>query len=383
MSDSQQFEPNIDIERKILDYSSSKDLRSCYQCGSCAGICPWRKIDTRKFNPRTLIREAQLGEEAMFAQEELWLCLMCKECTASCPQDVGIPQVMKGIRSLSCERGEVPREFSNALNNLFELGNPWGRGIRERTEWSDDLGVKEYENQDILLWVGCLGAYDKRNQRVTRSLARLLDMVEVSWGILGADEKCCGDSALQLGELIVFEELVEHNTKVIQDSGAEKIVTISPHCYNTLKNEYCDLDVEVLHYSQYLNELSRNLDFGSFNFTVTYQDPCYLGRYNDIYGEPRKVLRSIPGLEFVEMENSRERSVCCGGGGGRFWADIDPDERLSNVRLEEVLTIEAEVLATACPFCLVNFEDSAKFLNVEEKIEVLDISEIAFEAVER
>lgn len=384
MSNSKYLEVNPENEGDVLKFGG-EGLRSCYQCGRCTGICPWIKVENKKFSPRKLVHFAQLGFENLFSEEDLWLCTTCDECAAYCPKEVDPPEVIKSIRSVSCERGEVPRGLSDALNNLYELGNPWGRGIRKRAKWAEGLNVEEYDDQDVLLWVGCLGAYDDRNIKSARALARVLENIETSWGTLGADERCCGDSALQSGELMVFEELMDRNMKVIKRSKASKIVTISPHCYNTLKNEYpeiSDLGVEVLHYTQYLDELSSDLNLGKFESTVTYQDPCYLGRLNEVYEAPRNLLERIPELELVEMKNSRDSGICCGGGGGRFWLETEPEERLSNMRLEEALAVGADVLATACPFCLVNFEDSAKYLNVENEMKVLDISEIVLNSLE-
>lgn len=388
-----------DIE--MIEMESGKDITSeetdklregmhkCISCELCFEACPVATTDLFEFtNPDVMVRNfssmmfdprKEYNTASVMNMREVWQCLTCLKCEEVCPKDIEVMKIFRQAKGKCFEEAKVPTSLSKVLNNQFELGNPWGRSVRKRGEWAEDLDVEKYQGQDVLLWVGCLGAYEERSKKVSRALANVLNRAEVSWGTLGPNEKCCGNLAYQLGEKMVFEELMEENLETIKMSGAEKIVTISPHCFNVLKNEYFDLDAEVLHYTQYLNnnfdELNPSKDL---DWEVTYQDPCYLGRHNEIYEAPRNLLKQVPGIELVEMEKNRDMGVCCGGGGGGFWLNEDPEDHLSNERMEEALGTKADVLATACPFCLANFEDSVKYLNREEDIDVKDISEIVF-----
>lgn len=367
-------QPDLDLREQIKE-RLGEDISVCYQCGGCTGVCPWGEVG-RDFNPRVLMRKGQLGIGDIIS-DDIWFCTTCNECVSQCPHQVDIPFVMSSIRSLSVEKAKVPGELQDALESMFRLGNPWSGSVRKRTEWTEDAEVEDYEDQEMLWWVCCTPAYDERNQDVAQALTEVLNFLDASYGIVGRDEKCCGNSARRMGEEGLFQELREENMKTIGKSGANKILTTSPHCYNSFKNEYPDLDAEVLHYTQYLNRRKDDLDFlEEFDHTVAYKDPCYLGRHNDIYEEPRELLKSVPGLDFVEMDRNRETALCCGGGGGRIWADTDPQERFSNTGVEDALDAGADVLATACPYCTMNFEDSVKTLDVEDEIEIMDIAEI-------
>ncbi len=365
---------DLETRREIMD-RLGEDLNVCYQCAGCTGVCPWGEVG-RDFNPRLLLRRGQLGVGDILS-DDIWYCTTCNECVEQCPHEVNIPFVMSSIRSMSVEEAKMPKELQDALESMFKLGNPWSGSVRKRTEWTEEVNVPDYEDQDMLWWVCCTYAYDERNQEVVQDLTRVMNTIDASYGIVGKDEKCCGNSARRMGEEGLFMELEDENTQTIKKTGADKILTTSPHCYNAFKNEYEELDAEVIHYTQYLKRRLDDLDFlTEFDRTVAYKDPCYLGRHNDIYEQPREILQSIPGLELVEMERNKDRALCCGGGGGRIWADTEPEERFSNIGVEDALEAGADVLATACPYCTMNFEDSVKTLDAEDDIEVMDIAEI-------
>ncbi|MHA2265079.1 MAG: (Fe-S)-binding protein, partial [Candidatus Thorarchaeota archaeon] len=231
-----------------------------------------------------------------------------------------------------------------------------------------------------LLFVGCAPSYDPRNQKVAKALVEVLNEAGVSFGVLGNEERCCGDSARRIGDEQAFGTMVERNVAKFEEMGVERVVAISPHTFHTLKNDYGEFgaEVEVFHHTQLLAELvdEEKVVPGRMERKVTYHDPCYLGRHNGVYEEPRKILESVPGLELVEMERNRESSLCCGGGGGRFWTETASDERFSNLRVEEAFNVGAGTLVTGCPFCILNFEDSGKALGKDNDLVVGDVAEL-------
>ncbi|KXA89171.1 hypothetical protein AKJ62_03640 [candidate division MSBL1 archaeon SCGC-AAA259D14] len=371
--------PDLDTREEITN-RLGEDLPLCYQCGGCTGVCPWGEVGGG-LNPRVIMRRGQLGIGNILS-DEIWLCTTCDECVDQCPHQVNLPSVMSSIRSLSVEKAMIPGDLQDALESMFRLGNPWSGSVRKRVEWTKDIEVPDYEDQDMLWWVCCTLSYDDRNRNVARAMAQILNVLDASYGIMGRDEKCCGNSARRMGEEGLFMELRNENMKAIKKLGAEKILTTSPHCYNAFKNEYSDLEADIVHYTQYLHDRMDDIDFlGEFGHTVAYKDPCYLGRHNNVYEEPRELLKSIPELELIEMDRNRETALCCGGGGGRIWAETDPEQRFSNIGVEDALESGADILATACPYCTLNFEDSAKTLDIEDEIDIMDIAEILLSVI--
>jgi len=290
--------------------------------------------------------------------------------------------------ALLLKKGWFPRTLGDALEGVFKYGNPWGTSRSKRSEWAKDLKVKyvsEGEKAELLYFVCCAPSYDSRAQEVARAMVKNLNKLAIDFSILGNNENCCGNEIYSIGEKGLFEELVNKNLSLFDQYGIKKIVTTSPHCYNAFKNRYGRKDFEVQHYTQYFANL---IDEGKLKFSgkiekvVTYHDPCFLGRQNNIYEEPRKIIESIPNVKFVELPMSRGRSLCCEGGGGRMWYDIPREwERLTETRVKEALNVGAEIIAVACPFCLLTFDDAIKTTGNEDKIQVKDIMELVAEAL--
>ena len=378
----------IESRQLVRDY----DLFACIQCGKCTGGCPMA-MKTR-LNPRSLIYRLLLTDNGfdLEGHEELWDCTTCSTCSERCPKQVNPMDMLIALRSQIVERGRVHPNVKTALESTFRYGNPLTMPREDRAAWVGDAPVKNYEEgRDYLYFVGCTPSYDPRVQLVARSLARLMAKADIDFGILGEEESCCGSEVRRLGEAGLFEMMVEENQELLKSLGIHKMVTTSPHCFNVFKNDYPKNGMQVEHYTQLLSGLvdqdsgtaRGHLSFtGSVDAKATYHDPCYLGKHNHIFEEPRKVLLSIPGLQLVEMDRSREKSLCCEGGGGRMWLEgTNPGVRLAQSRIKEALETGAEILATACPFCLLTLEEAVKHLNAEDKIRVMDIAEIAAQAL--
>ncbi len=279
------------------------------------------------------------------------------------------------------------RPARTARASLISEGNPLQFERKKRADWATGLPVKPFtEGMEVLYFVGCYLSFDPRLKKVAAATAHILNRAGVDFGILGTKENCCGESIRKTGSEDVFKRLARENIKTFIENGVKKILVSSPHCYHTFKNEYSEFKVnfEVVHISQYLSELvyAGRLKFtGEYGRKVTYHDPCYLGRHNGIYDEPRQVLKKIPGLELLEMSDSGKDSLCCGGGGGRIWMDTPMNERFSDLRLQQAREIGAEVLATSCPYCITNFEESRLNLGYEGVLEVKDITELIQEMI--
>jgi Fe-S oxidoreductase len=293
-------------------------------------------------------------------------------------------------RSLMVETGSLPRTVRDILTSVMRYHNPIGTHFSKRLDWAKDLTVNVLPaaaKPDILYFVCCLPAYDPRNQNITKSMTLILNKIGANFANLGTEEWCCGDHIIRLGEKGLFEELATHNLSMFEKFNAEKIVTLSPHCYHTFKNDkpYSDAKLNAQHYTQFLAEVIENGKLKlskTINKKVAYHDPCFLGKRNKIYEEPRKILQSISGLQLVEMRRIKENSFCCGGGAGRFWTEDSPQEKRPSVdRVKEALELGVDVLATACPFCVTTLEDAVKTLDVENKIVVRDILELLTEAI--
>ena len=373
--------PFIEVIDEIKE-AGGEVYKLCFQCGLCDVVCPWNKV--RTFSMRKLIREAAFGLSEVEG-EDIWRCTTCGRCPAQCPRGVKQIDVSVALRRLASEYEMFPASVKSARTaraSLISEGNPLQGERGKRAEWAEGLSVKPYaEGMEALYFVGCYFSYDPRMKKVAKATVNILKQAGVHFGILGDKESCCGESIRKTGSEKVFKKLAKENIKTFIDNGVKKIIVSSPHCYHTFKNEYPEFMVnfEVLHMNQYVLELinAGRLEFtGKFEKTVTYHDPCYLGRHNGIYNEPRELLNKVSGLSLVEMEVCGKNSLCCGGGGGRIWMDTPQEERFSDIRLRQAEAAGAQILATSCPYCITNFEESRLNLEYEDVLEVKDITEI-------
>lgn len=367
-------------------FAVDQGLLACIQCGKCTGGCPMA-IKT-KLNPRFLIYQLLVAGNGYDIEglEELWDCTTCSTCSTRCPKQVNPMEMVIALRSAIVERGRIHANVKTALESTFRHGNPLTMPREDRAAWMTDLTVKSFEQGvEYLYYVGCTPSYDPRVQKVSQSLVGLLMQGGLDFGVLGAEESCCGSEIRRLGEAGLFEMIVEENQELYKGLNVNKMFTTSPHCYNVFLNDYPKNGMQVQHYTQVLADLveSRKLEFTrSVEATITYHDPCYLGKHNGVFDEPRSVLKAIPGVTLVEMDRSREKSLCCEGGGGRMWLEgTNPATRLAQQRIQEALDTGAQILATACPFCLLTLEEALKHLNAEDRLKVLDVAEIAMQAV--
>jgi len=373
------------------------ELFGCIQCGKCTGGCPVARktvLNIRSMIYHMLV-EPELDDVFFKAHQELWDCTCCFTCVERCPKDVRPADLIIELRGQMVESGRIPETIGAALMGVFRQGNPTGIAREDRAAWTNGVNgcgrvkvkVKAaQEGCEVLYFVGCSPAYDPRVQVVTRALVRAFAAAGLDFGTLGTEESCCGNEVRRMGEAGLFEMLVEENGELFSGLGASRLVTTSPHCFNTFKNEYGLDGIEVLHYTQLVAELIEQgrLEFGSLGVwgegvekMVTYHDPCFLGKQNHIFDEPRAILKAIPGVKLVEMDRSRERSLCCEGGGGRMWAEgTNLEERLAFQRVHEAAETGAEILAVACPFCLLTLEDAVKVQGLDDRLQVMDIMEL-------
>ncbi|NMC71846.1 MAG: (Fe-S)-binding protein [Myxococcales bacterium] len=367
--------------------ANGETYRYCYQCGKCDAVCPWNRV--RGFSMRRIVREASFGLTEI-ESEDVWRCTTCGTCPQECPR--GVQQVELGValRRVASKYDVFPagaRPARAVRASLTLEGNPLNEERARRGDWARDLGVRPFEEgMEILYFVGCYYSYDRRLRKAAAATARILQRAGVRFGILGEREGCCGESVRKTGAEQLFRELARANIKTWIDAGVRRIVVSSPHCFHTFRNEYPEFQVhfEVLHLSQFLRDLLRDGRLkltGSVPRRVAYHDPCYLGRHNGVFDEPREVLRAVPGLELLELSDARQRSLCCGGGGGRIWMDTPRGERFSDLRLDQARDVGAEALATACPYCITMFEDSRLTREGEGLPAVLELAEIVAEAL--
>lgn len=373
--------PFIEVIDEIKE-AGGDIFKMCFQCGLCDAVCPWNKV--RDFSMRRLIREAAFGLSEIEG-EDIWRCTTCGMCPTQCPRGVKQIDISVALRRVATEYDIFPASVKSARtarSSLISEGNPLQGERKKRSDWAKGLPVKPYaEGMEALYFVGCYFSYDPRMKKVAVATANILNKAGVAFGILGENENCCGESIRKTGSEQVFKDLARKNIKTFIDNGVKKIIVSSPHCFHTFKNEYPEFMVnfEIIHMSQYILELineGRLVLKGEFPKRVTYHDPCYLGRHNGVYEEPRALLKKVAGLEFIEMEAHGKNSLCCGGGGGRIWMDTPQEERFSDIRLKQAQDVEAQVLATACPYCITNFEESRLNLAYEDILEVKDITEI-------
>ncbi|RME92704.1 MAG: (Fe-S)-binding protein [Candidatus Hydrogenedentota bacterium] len=409
------------------------DGLACIECGRCTIVCPANSTG-KLLNPKQIMvdlkhavmekmdvyekakAEGKSDEELAAMQElrvidqytpeeALWGCTTCYSCVEQCP--VGnnqVESILQMRRALVLNEGRLPTDLQNALTNIENQSNPWGVGAHKREEWAEGLEIKtmaqwaeEGKTPDILFWVGCAGAFDDRNKKVARTIVNLLNKADISFGILGQEENCTGDSARRAGNEYLFQMMAQTNIETMNGYGVKKILTACPHCFNTIKNEYPQLggEYEVMHHSQFLSQLiedgklqvdsSKLQEYGN----ISYHDSCYLGRYNQTYSAPRKVLEKASGKKVLEPVATKETGLCCGAGGAQMWMEEQPStdkpgvkaERVNIKRTNQLLDTGANTLATACPFCITMVSDGVKANEKEEEIKTKDIAELLEEAV--
>jgi Fe-S oxidoreductase len=373
--------PFIEVIDEIRE-AGGDPFQLCFQCGLCDTVCPWNQV--RQFSMRKIVREAAFGLTEIEG-EDIWRCTTCGTCPSQCPRGLGQIEVSQALRRVATEYEVFPASVKSARSaraSVISEGNPLQGERAGRGDWAKGLPVKPFEpGMEILYFVGCYFSYDPRMKKVAQATANILTSAGVDFGILGENESCCGESIRKIGSEQVFIDLAKTNIKTFIDYGVKKILVSSPHCYHTFKNEYPEFMVnfEVIHMSEFLLDLidtGRLTLNGNMDQTVTYHDPCYLGRHNHIYEPPRHLLDKVAGLTLKEMTASRKASLCCGGGGGRIWMDTPQAERFSDIRLKQAKDTGAKVLVTSCPYCITNFEESRLNLEYEDVIEIKDITEI-------
>ncbi|WP_045926577.1 heterodisulfide reductase-related iron-sulfur binding cluster [Bacillus siamensis] len=427
---------------KIEDFRRSQlvDLYACVECGRCTNMCPASGTG-KMLSPMDLIlklrdhltekgaavtskspwvpapvfqhtkanqlaaassgggsREAAaaidynpslIGE--VITEEEIWACTTCRNCEDQCPvMNEHVDKIIDLRRYLVLTEGKMDSDAQRAMTSIERQGNPWGLNRKERENWREQTDteiptVKEMKKQekefDYLFWVGSMGSYDNRSQKIAVSFAKLLNEAGVSFAILGNKEKNSGDTPRRLGNEFLFQELAEHNIGEFEKHGIKKIVTIDPHAYNMFKNEYPDFgfQAEVYHHTELLAELvsqGKLKPLHPVNETITFHDSCYLGRYNEVYEPPRAILKAIPGVQLKEMERSRENGMCCGAGGGLMWMEEETGVRINTARTEQALSVSPTVISSGCPYCLTMLGDGTKAKEAEDAIGTYDVSEL-------
>jgi Fe-S oxidoreductase/nitrate reductase gamma subunit len=388
---------------RVTEFTSPQLLSfdSCVQCGRCERNCP-AALSGMSFSPRTFIKDLReqtrvtlIGNNGKAEDEELemassdkavWACTTCGACLTGCPVFVNpVDEIIDLRRYQVLTSGQMPGSVGATLRNLEQQGNPWGLPAQTRTAWAEGLNIRELapgEETDVLLYLGCAFAFDHRNQKVAQDFVRIMQAADVEFAILGMDETCCGETARRLGHEYLFQVFAEQLIEALNQVKFSRIVTQCPHCFNTLGNEYPKMggDWIVQHYSDYLLEkwpkIKEAMPATNGNHErITYHDPCYLGRYNGGYSSPRELIDNVTTTR-VEMDRHGQDSFCCGGGGGQMWLESEADERINQRRLDDALAVEATTVVTACPYCLLMFDDAIRSRGVGETIKVIDIAEM-------
>ncbi|MCD4715442.1 MAG: 4Fe-4S dicluster domain-containing protein [Desulfobacterales bacterium] len=396
----------LDIEEGAgeFDLGDSVFFDACMRCGRCVEVCPSTGAG-EPFAPRDFVQEMRhglwqehfpLGDirflnrgEESEVDEKFWYCTTCRACLEVCPVYGATFEAVIKKRVLAVEDGtNVPKLLNQTLEKVFKYDNPWESSKKRRGAWAEELDLldlsKKSTKADLCYFVGCTTSFDTTAQEIARSFSKILRIAGVNFGILGKKEPCCGDIARRAGELGLFEEQREKCLDLFDQYGITDVVTSSPHCFHTFQNEYPEASFKARHYTLVLRELiaQGKLQFKKgIEATVTYHDPCYLGRHNRIFDEPREIIGSIPGLKMVEMSHHRADSLCCGGGGARMWQDLDGEVKMSEVRIREAEATGAQILITACPLCLIMLEDARKVAGLEDSLRVMDLNELVLQTL--
>jgi Fe-S oxidoreductase len=437
--DFEEADPEVDIfgRSKIEDFTwkGFLDFATCTECGRCQSQCPaWNtgkplspkmvilelrdhafakapwllaeSDEAREALPQSVKDEAArplVGtkeEGGVIDPDVLWSCTNCGACVEQCPVDIEhIDHIVDMRRYQTMIESSFPSEAGGMLKNLEKAGNPWGMPARMRTEWTKDLGfdvpvlgedVEDASELDYLFWVGCAGSLDDKAQKTTKAVAELLNIAGVRYAILGQAETCTGDPARRMGNEFVFQMLAQQNVETLTEAKVTKIVATCPHCFNTIGREYEQLggSFEVLHHTQLLNELvatGRLIPQQQVTSTATYHDPCFLGRHNKVYSPPRELIAKVGGLQYKEMERSKERSFCCGAGGARMWMEETIGQRINDNRTEEALALSPDAIITGCPFCKTMISDSVAGKqssgSAPAHVEVIDVAQLMVRAM--
>ena len=387
------------------------DLYACVEPGHCQEVCP-AYATGKPLNPRSLIKDLKfnllangpliLGKkepslpliaesgEGSIAEEILWECTTCGACMEVCPVKIEhVRHIIDMRRNLVQLKAKFPDELLNLFENIEQRSNPWGIAPSERVKWASEIEARPFSatETEFLFYVGCAGAFDARSRRTTLAVTRILDAAGISWGILGKDEFCCGDSLRRLGNEYVFDRMAQDNIKSFAQRGVTKIITQCPHCYSTLKNDYRQYgaELEIYHHTEFIYKLIQNgklklnrvPDLGK----LVFHDSCYLGRYNQIYEVPRQVLAAVTGHKPTEMDLHKNRSFCCGAGGGRMWMEESLGKHINTARVEQALEKDPQTICVCCPYCMTMFEDGLKDKNITEQVQILDLAEITAQAI--
>ncbi len=406
---------------KVEDFTWKQlfDTDACTICGRCTSVCPAHNTG-KPLDPREIVLKVgevmaatsdppvsppvgvdpdiKVGADSVFERitsEELWACTSCKACDEICPVNIEIlDKILDMRRYLTLMESDFPNELGNTFRSMENAGNVYGLNQGERGDWASSLeGVDIVEpggafDHEYLYFVGCAGSFDDRNKKTSRVLAKLLQRAGIDFAILGPSEMCNGDQARRAGNEYIFQMLAMQNIETFNGMGVKKIITQCPHCFNVLKNDYPQLDgnYEVIHHSQLLDQLVRDgrlsLEGASLAERVTYHDSCYLGRHNDVYLAPRRVVGSLAGVDLVEMPRNGTRGMCCGAGGARMWMEENVGKKVNTERSQEAIATGASRIAVACPFCYVMFDDGVKGEGKDEEVRVQDIAEILWEAID-
>jgi Fe-S oxidoreductase len=402
-----------------LTWKQLLDGFTCTECGRCTAACP-ANITGKKLSPKKIMTDircrtvekskflsnvataavAREGEKSPLEKvllnnyltpEELFACTTCMACMQECPvNNEHIPAIVELRRSLVLMESNFPSEVQVVFKNLETNFSPWAFPSSSRADWAEGMNIPQMsqsQDAEILFWVGCAGAFDARYTKVTQAFAKLMQKAGIKFAILGTEEKCTGDSARRIGNEYLAQMLMKNNIATLNNYNVKKIVATCPHCFNMLKNEYPQFGghYEVVHHTDFLLKL---INEGKLKVTkeevatVTFHDSCYLGRYNDIYDQPRKILNAIPGVNTIEMKRTKSRGFCCGAGGGRMWMEEHEGKRVNVQRTEEALTLKPNVIGTACPFCMTMLEDGVKDKEATDTVKVKDVAEMLLAAVE-
>jgi Fe-S oxidoreductase len=397
--------------RKIEDFTWKQlfDFISCTECGRCSDLCP-ASITQKPLSPMHLVHKLKdrlkedgpkvikgiqerepLVDGKKITEDEIWDCTTCAACEEICPVGIEHPRFIMDMRRYLVFDQKMPSTAGKTLQKVMNQGNPWGLPPENRNEFAKSIGLRIIspgEKADFIYWVGCAGYFDPLGQKITKSMKKILEVAGLDIPVLGSAEKCTGDPARRLGEEGLFAMIAQENIAILKDMGVKKILTHCPHCYHTLKNDYKQYggDFEVIHHTVFIKEL---IETGKIKVekmrdgTAAYHDSCYLGRYNSIYDEPRFILKSTFDGEIKEVLRHRERGMCCGAGGGKMWYEEERGKRINYTRFEEFEEISANLVATACPYCMIMLDDATKYKGLEEKVKVKDISQLVADQISK